>query len=185
MHLKIHTPPMVHFSKFFHGGWVKFKWICSFRPLWLYSDCLQRESNIFGFDAPGHCLVRVRLRNRYTRAYAQIMQHTHTHKAVTGRVEAKKLLSRWRQLNIYSDCLRRESNFLASTRPVTALCVCVCCILCVCDCVMVIREPTCKWGNIRTRTRQWPDALKPKSYSLVEGNPILTWLLGTQVSKFT
>ena len=26
-------------------------------------------------------------------------------------------------------CLRRESNFLASTRPVTALCVCVCCII--------------------------------------------------------
>ena len=24
-----------------------------------------------------------------TRAYTQIMQHTHTHKAVTGRVEAK------------------------------------------------------------------------------------------------
>ena len=43
--------------------------------------------------------MRVRLRNGYTRAYAQIMQHTHTHKAVTGRVEAKKLLSRWRQSN--------------------------------------------------------------------------------------
>ena len=33
--------------------------------------------------------MRVRLRNGYARAYAQIMQHTHTHKAVTGRVEAK------------------------------------------------------------------------------------------------
>ena len=33
--------------------------------------------------------MRVRLHNGYTRAYAQIMQHTHTHKAVTGRVEAK------------------------------------------------------------------------------------------------
>ena len=73
----------------------------------LYSDCLRRESNFFGLNAPGHCLVRVRLlhcmrvrlRNGYTRAYAQIMQHTHTHKAVTGRVEAKKLLSRQRQSN--------------------------------------------------------------------------------------
>ena len=45
---------------------------------------------------------------------------------------------------LYSDCLRRESNFLASTHLVTALCVCVCCIVCVCDCVMVIREPTHK-----------------------------------------
>ena len=45
---------------------------------------------------------------------------------------------------VYSDYLQRESNFLASTRPVTALCVYVCCIVCVCDCVMVIREPTRK-----------------------------------------
>ena len=41
----------------------------------------------------------VRLHNGYTQAYAQIMQHTHMHKAVTGRVEAKKLLSRRRQSN--------------------------------------------------------------------------------------
>ena len=72
--------------------------------------------------------------------------------------------------DLYSDCLRRESNFLASTRRITALCVRVCCIVCVCDCVMVIRKPTRKKCNIRTRTRQWPDTLKPKSYSLVEGN---------------
>ena len=77
---------------------------------------------------------------------------------------------------LYSDCLWRESNFLASTRPVTALCVCVCCIVCVCDCVMVIREPTRKYFNIRTRTRQWPDALKPKTYSLVEGNQTIVQL---------
>ena len=31
--------------------------------------------------------------------------------------------------------------FLATTLPVTTLCVCVCCIVCVCDCVMVIHEP--------------------------------------------
>ena len=45
---------------------------------------------------------------------------------------------------LYSNCLRRESNFLASTRLVTALCMCVCCIVCVCDCIMVIRKPTRK-----------------------------------------
>ena len=49
--------------------------------------------------------MRVRLRNRYTQAYVQIMQHTRTHKVVTGRVEAKKLLSRRRQSNykMFSD----------------------------------------------------------------------------------
>ena len=44
-----------------------------------------------------------------------------------------------------------------------------CTILWVCDCVLVIRQPTLKWYNIRTCTRQWSDALKPKSYSL-KGN---------------
>ena len=43
--------------------------------------------------------MRERLRNGYTQTYAQIMQHTHTDKAVTRRVEAKKLLSRRRQSN--------------------------------------------------------------------------------------
>ena len=43
--------------------------------------------------------MRERLRNGYTQAHAQIMQHTHTHKAVTGCVEPKKLLSRRRQSN--------------------------------------------------------------------------------------
>ena len=33
------------------------------------------------------------------------------------------------------------SNFLASTRTVTAMRVCVCSIVCLCDCVMVIPEP--------------------------------------------
>ena len=45
-----------------------------------------------------HCM-RVRLHNGYTQAYAQIIQHTHMHKAVTGRVEAKKLFSRRKQSN--------------------------------------------------------------------------------------
>ena len=44
-------------------------------------------------------------------------------------------------LLLYSDCLRRESNFLASTRRVFALCVRVCCIVCLCNCVMIIRKP--------------------------------------------
>ena len=81
---------------------------------------LTREQ-LFGFNAPDHCLVRacllhcmrvrlhngytqhcmrVRLHNGYTQAYVQIMQHTHMHKAVTGRVEAKKLLSRRRQSHL-------------------------------------------------------------------------------------
>ena len=78
----------------------------------LYSDCLRRESNFLASMRQVtalcvrillHCM-RVRLRNGYTQAYAQILQHTHMHKAVTGRVEAKKLLFRRRQSN-YSICL--------------------------------------------------------------------------------
>ena len=41
--------------------------------------------------------MHVGLRDGYTRAYMQIKQHTHMHKAVTGRVEAKKYLSCRRQ----------------------------------------------------------------------------------------
>ena len=67
--------------------------------VWLNSDCLWRESNFFGFNVPGHCLVcayllhcmHVWLPKAYTPVYAQIMQHTHTHKAVTGCAEAKKV----------------------------------------------------------------------------------------------
>ena len=39
----------------------------------------------------------------YTQVYGQIMQHTHKHKAVTGCVEAKKLLSCRRQSNYSTD----------------------------------------------------------------------------------
>ena len=39
----------------------------------------------------------------YSSLYVQIMQHTNTHKAVTGRAEAKKLPSRRRQSN-YRSC---------------------------------------------------------------------------------
>ena len=45
------------------------------------------------------CIVCVRLRNGYTRACMQKLQHTHTYKAVTGHMEAKKLLSCRRQLD--------------------------------------------------------------------------------------
>ena len=68
---------------------------------------------------------------------------------------------------LYSDCLRRESKLLASTRPVNVLCVSVCCIVGMCDCIMVIHQSTC---NLHTCTKQSPDTLKPKCYSLVEGN---------------
>ena len=73
----------------------------------LYSDCLRRESNFLASTRQVtalsvhvllHCM-RVRLCNGYTQAYVQIIQHTHTHNAVTGRVEAKKVLSRRRQSN--------------------------------------------------------------------------------------
>ena len=67
-----------------------------------------------------HCM-RVRLRNGYTQAYEQIMQHRHTHKAVTGRVEAKKLLSRRRQSNY------RSSWFIYLVFPVHVKPELVCC----------------------------------------------------------
>ena len=70
-----------------------------------YTPIAFNEKVSFWLQSPGHCLVRVRLlhcmrvrlRNGYMQAYAQIMYHTRTHKAVTRRVEAKKLLSRRRQ----------------------------------------------------------------------------------------
>ena len=42
---------------------------------------------------------------------------------------------------LQSNCLWREGNFVASMRPVTGLCMCVCCIVWACDYIMVIREP--------------------------------------------
>ena len=61
---------------------------------------------LFGFNGSGHCLVRVGmlhylrvgLRITITQSHTHTMQQTHMHKAVTRRVEAKKLLSRRRQL---------------------------------------------------------------------------------------
>ena len=67
-----------------NSRWQAFSWSYN-RTIWWTTGCASR------------LCMRVRLCNGYTRAYAQIMQHTHTHKAVTGRVEAKTLLSRRRQ----------------------------------------------------------------------------------------
>ena len=73
-------------------------------PVVLYSDCLRRERNflasarrVTALCMPVCCILCVC--DGYTQAYVQIMQHMHMHKAVTGRVEAKKLLSRRRQSN--------------------------------------------------------------------------------------
>ena len=44
----------------------------------------------------------VELCNGYTRAFARIMQHTHTHKAVTGRIEAKKVTPSSKAIKLYS-----------------------------------------------------------------------------------
>ena len=55
------------------------------------------NKRVFGFNASGHCLVHVRMlhylhvgsRITITQSHAHTMQQTHTHKTVTGRVEAK------------------------------------------------------------------------------------------------
>ena len=49
--------------------------------------------------------MRVQLRNGYMQAYVQIMQNTHTHKAVTGGIEAKKLLSRLVKVGMFMKIL--------------------------------------------------------------------------------
>ena len=72
------------------------------------------REELFGFNAPRHSLVRicllhcmrVRLRNGYTRAALANMQHMHTQKAVTGRIDSKKLLSH-----------RRQSDFRVASFP--------------------------------------------------------------------
>ena len=64
-------------------------------------------------------------------------------------------------LKLYSDCLRRESNFLAHCLVRVRLLHC-------------IRVQLCN-GYTRAYLSQWPNALKPKTYSLVEnreGNQI-------------
>ena len=58
--------------------------------------------------------VHVRVRNGYTQACAQIMQHTRMHKAVTVRVEAKMLLSRRRQSD-YSKNILFQANLVSNS----------------------------------------------------------------------
>ena len=85
--------------------------------VWLPST----REHFFGFNASGHCLVRVRMLHyllvgssiTITQSHTHTMQQTHMHKAVTGRVEAKKLLSRRRQSE-YSD--ERRQRISCSTR---------------------------------------------------------------------
>ena len=67
-------------------------------------------------------------------------------------------------------------TFWLQRARVTALCVCVCCTVCMCDCIMVIRKPTCKKCIIRTWTRQWPDALKPKKLLSRRRQSNLAWI---------
>ena len=67
-----------------------------------YSLIAFDERVTFGFSVSCHCLVRVRmlrigLRITIMQSHTHTMQQTLTHKAVTRRVEAKKLLSRRRQ----------------------------------------------------------------------------------------
>ena len=74
----------------------------------------------------------------------------------------------------YSDYLRHESiHFLASTRRVTALCVCVCCIICMWGSHITTTQSPTHTMQLRARIRQWPGTLKPKSYSLGEDNRTL------------
>ena len=71
----------------------------------VYSLIAFDERVTFCFNASDHCLVCVRMlkylrvgsRITITQSHTHTMQQTHTHRAVTGRVEAKKLLSRQRQ----------------------------------------------------------------------------------------
>ena len=77
--------------------------------LWIYSDCLRPENNLWSTHRVTALCVRVCCIvcvcdwvMVYTQAYVQIKQHTHTHKVVTGRVEAKKLLSHQRKSNYSS-----------------------------------------------------------------------------------
>ena len=81
----------------------------TFPSCYLYSSHQIVTYNLIAFDervtfwhSSGHCLVRVRMlhylcvgsRITITQSLTHAMQQTHMHKAVTGRVEAKKLLSR-------------------------------------------------------------------------------------------
>ena len=65
---------------------IAFKAFCISTTVLLAST----RGNFFDFSAPGHCFGCL-LHCGNTQASFEIMQHMHMHKAVTGRVEAKKL----------------------------------------------------------------------------------------------
>ena len=68
------------------------------------------------------------------------------------------------------DCLRQEINFMASTWPVTALCVCILHYLCIGSCIIIMQSHIHIQYNKHMSTRHWPGALNPNGYSLVKGN---------------
>ena len=55
--------------------------------------------------------------NGYTWAYVQIIQHTNMHKVVTGRIEAKKSLSRQKQSECRSKQCEQNGWFMHSCTP--------------------------------------------------------------------
>ena len=77
--------------------------------------------------ASDHCLVRVRMLHYFrvgsritiTQSHMHTMQQTHTHKVVTGCVEAKQLLSRQRQseYNDWEEVPPPESFYIGSSSP--------------------------------------------------------------------
>ena len=93
-----------------YWSWVHQNYSLAQKPS--YSPIAFDKRVIFlAHGVPSHCRVRLLhymrawLRNGYMQAYMQIMQQTHTPKAVTGCVEPKKLLSHRRQLDYSRVCL--------------------------------------------------------------------------------
>ena len=89
------------------------------KGIYAYTPIAFDERVTFWLQRAGHCHVHAcllhcmhaQLRNGYTQAYAQIMQHMHTHKAVTRHVEAKKLLSHRRQ-STYSTKINSYKHYV-------------------------------------------------------------------------
>ena len=78
---------------------------CTVTIVWLP---LTREC-LFGFNASGHCLVHVRMMHHLRvglcitimQLHTHTMRQTHTHKAVTRCVEAKKFLFSSKVIGVY------------------------------------------------------------------------------------
>ena len=92
VHLKMQT---LFIDPFWYGGfnacWTELQITMAYGYTLIVFD----KRKLFGSNVPSHSLVCVcllhcmheQLCNVYTQAYPQIMQHTHMHKAVTGRVD--------------------------------------------------------------------------------------------------